>query len=145
MKVDVRIRPVRDEDLPIFAHQADPVASAMADFPSRDRAAFDAHWAKIRQVPTGVLRTVIRGEEVAGNVVSWLGDGGRRFVGYWIGREHWGRGVATRALALFIGEVAERPLFADVARSNAASIHVLEKAGFERAGEDDGALLYRFA
>jgi len=72
-----------------------------------------------------------------------------REVGYWIGREHWGRGVATAALAAFVAEVTERPLFAHVVNSNAGSIRVLEKCGFRRTGDPtvaaDGVveLLYR--
>ena len=49
----VRIRPVEDDDLPIFlAHQDDPVAAAMAAFPTRAPDVFYAHWAKIRADPT---------------------------------------------------------------------------------------------
>ena len=66
---------------------------------------------------------------VVGNVVSWEHEGERE-VGYRIGREHWGRGVATAALAAFVAEVTERPLFAHVANTNAGSIRVLEKCGF---------------
>lgn len=38
---------------------------------------------------------------VAGNIVSW-NDAGRRMVGYCIGPDYWGQGVATRALAAFL-------------------------------------------
>jgi RimJ/RimL family protein N-acetyltransferase len=51
-------------------------------------------------------------------------------VGYWVGREFWGRGIATRALAAFLDEVSERPIYAGVADTNLASIRVLEKCGF---------------
>ncbi len=60
-----------------------------------------------------------------------LAAGGERFdVGYGLGRAHWGRGIASRALALLLAEVPHRPLYATVAASNAASIRVLEKHGF---------------
>ena len=39
-------------------------------------------------------------------------------VGYWIGRRDWGRGIATRALALFLERVTTRPLYAFVAVNN---------------------------
>jgi len=74
---------------------------------------------------------------VAGNVVSWFEGDGRRVVGYWIGREYWGRGVATKALSEFLGHVETRPLFAHVAKHNIASIRVLEKCGFTISGEDE--------
>jgi RimJ/RimL family protein N-acetyltransferase len=51
-------------------------------------------------------------------------------VGYWIGREFWGRGLATQALAELAGLVDARPLHAHVVKHNVASIRVLEKCGF---------------
>ena len=59
---------------------------------------------------------------------------GRRLVGYWIGREFWGKGLATRALQELTREVTQRPLQAWVATSNVTSIRVLEKCGFVRVG-----------
>jgi RimJ/RimL family protein N-acetyltransferase len=70
---------------------------------------------------------------VAGNVGCWEQEG-RRLIGYWIGREFWGKGLATRALQELTGEVTQRPLHAWVATSNVASIRVLEKCGFVRVG-----------
>jgi RimJ/RimL family protein N-acetyltransferase len=61
---------------------------------------------------------------------------GEREVGYWIGREYWGKGIATRALSEFLGHVKVRPLYAHVAKHNIASIRVLEKCGFTISGED---------
>jgi RimJ/RimL family protein N-acetyltransferase len=134
---EVQIREVRDSDLDVFfEHQLDPGATAMAAFPARERAPFLAHWEKIRAHPTNVLRTIVVDGEVAGNVVSW-DQSGDRLVGYWLGRTYWGRGVATRALALFVAEVPARPLYANVAVHNVGSIRVLRKCGFrltERAG-----------
>ena len=49
-----------------------------------------------------------------------------------MGREFWGRGVATQALALLVDEVSVRPLYAHVVAHNVGSIRVLEKAGFRR-------------
>jgi RimJ/RimL family protein N-acetyltransferase len=138
----VKLRPIRPDDLPIFfEHQADPVAAAMAAFPSRDREAFDAHWARILRDERNVVRTVELEGQPAGNVVSWEHDG-ERDVGYWVGREHWGKGVATAALTAFLDVVRTRPLHAHVVTTNPASIRVLEKCGFRRASaptvDDDG-------
>ena len=115
---EVRLRAVEDSDLDVlFDHQADPEAAEMAAFPPRDRERFDAHWAKIRLDDTKVSRTILVDGLVAGFINSWQDDG-QRLVGYWIGREFWGRGLATRALAELLTEVAERPLHAYVATSN---------------------------
>jgi RimJ/RimL family protein N-acetyltransferase len=125
------IRSVSEDDLPVFfEHQLDPEANRMAGFVPRDRDAFMEHWGKIRQEDSNITRTVLVDDVVAGNVGSWLDDANRRLVGYWIGREFWGRGVATAALAAFVAEVTERPLFAFVATHNVASRRVLEKCGF---------------
>ena len=59
-------------------------------------------------------------------------------MGYWIGREFWGRGLATQALAELLGIVDARPLHAYVTKSNIASIRVLEKCGFVEVGEHTG-------
>jgi RimJ/RimL family protein N-acetyltransferase len=131
MSNEVRLREVEPGDLPIFyRHQLDPDATRMAAFPSRDRAAFDAHWsANILGNPAAVTRTILVDDQVAGNIGSWPQDG-VRLVGYWIGKEHWGKGVATRALGAFLRVVTERPLYAHVAGHNVGSIRVLEKCGF---------------
>jgi RimJ/RimL family protein N-acetyltransferase len=139
---DLVLRDVTDDDLPIFfAHQLDPEATQMAAFPARDWDAFMAHWNRIRRDATAMNRTILVGGQVAGNIASFEQDG-RREVGYWIGRTFWGKGVATSALAAFLGLEPARPLYAHVARHNIASRRVLEKCGFTVAGEssvgDDG-------
>ena len=48
----------------------------------------------------------------------------------WIGREHWGKGIATRALSDFLVLEPARSLHAWAALHNLASIRVLEKCGF---------------
>ena len=136
---DVVLREVTEDDLPIFfEHQRDPDASRMAAFPPRDRDAFTAHWTKILGDETVITRTVVFDGRVAGNVVSFERSG-RREVGYWIGREHWGKGVATKALAEFLGQLKVRPLYAGVAKDNTASKRVLEKCGFTISDEADAS------
>ena len=146
-RVNVRLRKVEPGDLPLFfAHQQDAEAAAMAAFTSRERAAFDQHWAKILADETGLIRTIVIAsagsttsapdEHVAGNIVSWNSDA-RRELGYWIDRALWGRGVATAALSAFLHLEESRPLFAGVAKHNAASLRVLEKCGFTFAEDDD--------
>ena len=133
----VRLRAVREEDLDVlFAHQSDPEAARLAGFPARDRAAFTTHWRRIMADPTVATYAVDVDGEVAGNAVAWW-DGGHREIGYWIGRDRWGRGVATRAVALLTALEPERPLLAFVAEHNAPSVRVLEKNGFVRTPERD--------
>ena len=137
------LREVEEFDLPIFfEHQADPVAYTLADFPPRDRAAFMAHWAKRQELPTTLQRTIVVDGKVVGNVQSFVRDGVQE-VGYWLGREYWGRGYASAALARFLPLVPVRPLYAGLAKSNIASRRVLEKSGFEVIRDEDGDLFMR--
>jgi len=133
---DVLLRDVIEADLPIyFEHQLDPEATRMAAFPSRDREAFMAHWrTKVLGEETGIAKTVVVDGRVAGYVVSWQ-QSEEREVGYWIGREFWGRGVATKALSAFLEQDRTRPLYAHVAEHNVASIRVLRKCGFAPSDE----------
>ncbi|RYZ16562.1 MAG: N-acetyltransferase [Myxococcaceae bacterium] len=124
------LRNVSDEDLPIFfEHQRDPEALRMAAFPSRERDAFMAHWRTNVLRPENVTRAIVMDGVVVGNIGSWEQEA-KRLVGYWIGREHWGKGIATRALSGFLLVEPARPLHAWVALHNLASIRVLEKCGF---------------
>jgi RimJ/RimL family protein N-acetyltransferase len=111
----------------------------MAAFPSRDKEAFMAHWAKIMADETLILKTILLDGQIAGNVVSWEQDG-QQEVGYWIGKSYWGKGIASSALSQFLRHVMARPLYAHVAKHNIASIRVLEKCGFTVFGEDKGLL-----
>jgi RimJ/RimL family protein N-acetyltransferase len=128
----VHLRRVEDRDIDVFFdHQADPQAVAMAAFPARDKDQFAAHWAKVRADDTLVARMIVADGMVAGHIGSWP-DNGQQLLGYWVGREWWGRGVATQALALLVDEMSIRPLYAHVAAHNVGSIRVLEKCGFRR-------------
>ena len=92
-----------------------------------------AHWAKIRADPINILRTILYNGQVAGSIVSWIQDDHRE-VGYGVGREFWGQGIATRALRLFLDIGKDRPLFAYTAEHNIGTKRVLEKCGFVKAG-----------
>ena len=129
----VVLRDVVEDDLEVFFDQQnDAEAIQMAVWPARERDAFFEHWHNILSAEDLVARTILAGDEVAGNIGSFERDG-KRYVGYWLGREYWGRGLATKALAELIEEL-ERPLYAEVATTNIGSIRVLEKCGFTVVG-----------
>jgi RimJ/RimL family protein N-acetyltransferase len=125
------LRPLRFGDLEIFyRHQADPLANEMAHFPARSHQAFMEQWQhKILNNPKVFARVILVDGEVAGNIVSWPQEE-MRLLGYWLGRDFWGRGVATEALGDFLGLLKQRPLYALVSEHNLASQRVLEKCGF---------------
>lgn len=136
MTAKVTLRDVEEGDLAIlFDHQRDPEAARMAEFPSRDHAAFLAHWAKCRADESVIFKAIVRRGAVVGSIVTWEQDGQRK-LGYWIGREHWGQGIATAALAQLLQLVTSRPICAYVAATNVRSIRVLEKCGFKVTRED---------
>ena len=142
MDSDFSLREVLEADLPIFfADEQDADARAMAAFTSRDpgdREAFMAQWHRVLANPTGVARTILVDGEVAGSVRSFRLDG-RPEVTYWLGKQYWGKGLATRALADFLAHAdAARPIYARAAKDNIGSLRVLEKCGFRIIGEDRG-------
>ncbi|MCB0256644.1 MAG: GNAT family N-acetyltransferase [Anaerolineae bacterium] len=137
----VTLRDVTADDLPVFfEHQLDPEAVWMAAFGAagiQDWDAFTARWTRALTDDTRVERTILWNDQVAGSVSSFtlFGD---LAVGYWIGRDYWGKGIATRGLAAFLEIVTVRPLYARAAKDNIGSRRVLEKCGFAVVGEDKG-------
>lgn len=135
----MKLRLLRQTDLDIiFEQEQDPEAcyraAAVAKDPT-DRAAFDAHFEKVLSDPSVILRVI----EVEGQVVGHLAKFllfGEPEVTYWLGREFWGRGLATEALKLFLKELELRPLHARVVVGNDPSIRVLEKCGFVKVGQE---------
>lgn len=139
----LHLRTVISADLPIFyEQQLDEEAAQMAGFPSRDHDKFMTHWAKIMADNTILLRTIVVEDQIAGNIVSFEQDDVRE-VGYWLGKEFWGKGIATRALALFLEVETARPLYAATALHNTGSGRVLEKCGFTLLKTADEEMIYR--
>ena len=141
MKDSVSLRDIRASDLDVlFEQQLDPQANDMAAFTSKDpadREAFEDRWARIRADERILVKTILYRGQIAGSILThtWFGE---PEVSYWLGREFWGRGIATRALIEFLDYEERRPLYARVAKDNLASIRVLQKCGFEISGEDQG-------
>lgn len=79
--------------------------------------------------------------EAAGAIGYVIGIDVERYsaeVGYWLGEPYWGRGIVTEALVLVTEHVFAAAnllrVFALPFADNAASIRVLEKAGYVREG-----------
>ena len=136
---DVQLRNVLPSDLDVlFLHQADELANRMAAFTAddpSDKIAFQRHWEQNLSDTNNRIRTIVWRGEVAGYVSSFELLG-KPSIAYWVGRDFWGRGIATAAVKQFLHIVPERPLFARVAADNLGSIRVLEKCGFVRAGTE---------
>ena len=132
----VTLRDVTESDLPIFyAQQLNPDATRMAAFPARDQEAFMQHWiTNVLANSTGRVRTIVADGQVVGNIVSYVSPEVGREVGYWLGSDYWGKGIATQALRQFLQIDTVRPLYAHVAKHNLGSRRVLEKCGFVVVG-----------
>jgi RimJ/RimL family protein N-acetyltransferase len=137
----VTIREVSSADLETFyAQQLDPEAIRMAAFVGKnrqDKAVFDAHWVKILNSSQNTNRTIIADGQVAGHIACYPQDEHLE-VTYWLGREFWGRGIATQALQRMLELVTTRPMFGRAATDNLGSIRVLQKCGFKIIGNDKG-------
>ncbi|MFD9411369.1 GNAT family N-acetyltransferase [Streptomyces sp. NPDC059989] len=135
--MDIELRETQDSDLAVFWEQlTDSRLQQMAAMTRKyhyDRGHFDAHWVKVRNDPAVTLRTVLADGVVVGHAAVF-GPPEEREVTYVVGPEHWGRGIATRALAELIRLEGTRPLHAGAAADNAGSVRVLEKCGFTVTG-----------
>lgn len=130
MSQQVQLRPVTRDDLPVLAEiQSDPLANDMAAIKRQPPAALLDFLSTWMFAPGTVARVILADGEVVGSLSCFDSDG-LRTVGYWLARSHWGRGIASQALKLFLDEIADRPLHARVASTNHGSIRVLQKAGF---------------
>jgi RimJ/RimL family protein N-acetyltransferase len=124
---------MRESDLPaLFEIQCEPVGQVMAAF-TDTRNDLEAYLAKHRRLLAAdrIVRLVVELDgEVVGSAASFP-NGGHTEVTYWIRREHWGRGIAGRALAVLLEKTPARPIFGATAFDNLASRRVLERAGFK--------------
>ena len=94
---------------------------------------FTAHWTRILNDSAVCKRTILFEGQVVGHI-SKFEQFGEPEISYWIGKEYWGKGIATSALSAFLHTVTERPLYGRAAKDNLASQRVLEKCGFTLQG-----------
>lgn len=132
------LRDVDDADLDVlFEHWTDAESNRMAAFTvpnPDDRQAFTDRWTRLRSTRSVTARAIELDGAVVGCISSWDNEGTRE-VTYWLGREHWGKGLATRALAEFLADVeTNRPARAATVVDNVGSQRVLAKCGFRRIG-----------
>ena len=144
IEMAVHLRRVEPQDLQaLFDLQSDPDSNNMAGTKPRSREAFFAAWNGYFNDPQVNARVIELGSELVGSISRFQAEG-RDCVGYWIARAHWGKGVASRALAMFLIEEKRRPLYATTASTNAPSQHILAKCGFRCLGQRFGEESERF-
>jgi RimJ/RimL family protein N-acetyltransferase len=139
--VTITLRPLRDDDLDeVFRWESDLAAARMAAFTRADpadRAAFDAHYQRVRSDPNNNNQAIEEDGALAGMIASFTVDGERELT-YWIDPVRWGRGIASEAVQSFVQRETQRPLFARAAAHNIGSCKVLQRTGFMKIGEDTG-------
>ncbi|MCD6050221.1 MAG: acetyltransferase [Verrucomicrobia bacterium] len=135
----LQLRDVRETDLSLFfGHQLDREANYMAAFTAQDptdRDAIFSRWKKVLTDPTVIFKTILLDDQIVGSVLSYEEEALPQ-VSYWIGKEHWGQGIATRALTEFLMQCnLARPIYARAVKDNHRSLRVLKKCGFIITGE----------
>jgi RimJ/RimL family protein N-acetyltransferase len=142
---DLKVRSWRKDDLKalvLHANNAKIAANLRDQFPHpyTRRDAIDFLDYAHTQEPESSFAIELGGEAVGG-VGFLLGRDIARIsaeMGYWLSEGFWGRGIATRAVTAMSDWAFDNykltRVFAMAFAHNAASIRVLEKAGFEREG-----------
>jgi ribosomal-protein-alanine N-acetyltransferase len=93
-----------------------------------------------RKTPETQCALSVGGSAVGGIGIDLLNDVHRRSgeIGYWLGEEFWGRGIATAAVRAFTGYAFSTydvcRIQATVFEWNPASMRVLEKSGYTLEG-----------
>ncbi len=149
----ISLRRMTVADLPaLYQQQLDAESNVMAGtkpfteevyFPRLERILADANVIPMVIVERDRVDGGGEDEAILGTISCFQREG-QDMVGYWIDRAHWGRGIASQALALFIQEITRRPLHAHVASGNAPSMRVLTKCGFRQTGTFAGEETDRF-
>ena len=138
---------------PLTAGDAELIAPLIADPEVATRTASIPYPNSLADAQSWVARVMSRDKEEAAarvailrrsdgafmGVVGLLYDAERAAeLGYWMGRAFWGQGYATEAVARLLRfgfeEAALERVEAGAFADNAASIRVLEKAGYVREG-----------
>ena len=143
----LRLRPIREDDLPdLYAVFADPdVMRYWTRPPMRDIAEARDYLAEIEgnfatriAFKWGITRR--DNDRVIGTTSLFRLDTPHQTaeIGYALGSAHWGNGYAAEAVhrtcQFAFDELHLRRLEADIDPRHHASIHVVEKAGFQREG-----------
>ena len=137
----ITLTQTKQEELNIFFQfQLDKEANHLAAFTSKnpyDKTAYIEKYSKHLADPTINMQTIKVDDVISGSIAKFMTEGDAEIT-YWIDKKHWGKGVATTAVSLFLTFETTRPVYARTAFDNIGSQKVLEKAGFIKVGTDKG-------
>jgi len=145
MKEQITIRPLQSSDIQVLASLANnqKIADNLKDYfpyPYTEKDAEDFIKLTEKENPKqnfgieykGKLCGVI-GLKIQKDIYRKSGE-----IGYWIGEAYWGKGIATKAVAIIMNYGFEHlklnRIFARVFETNTASMKVLENNGFNKEG-----------
>ena len=116
--MNVVLRPLEDADLDaIYRQVSDRESIRMAAFTAEDqtdRRAFLDRMSRLRADTSVSHRVIDVDGAIAGTIGSFRIDD-QLEVTYWVGRTHWGKGIASAALQILLAETTERPVHARAA------------------------------
>lgn len=140
-KLDIILRPTEIADLDtLFEIQLDNEGGYLAAFMPNDhnnKLAYLDKFTKLLNDPTVNNQTIIIDNKIVGSIAKFVMFGDNELT-YWIDKQYWGKGIATKALKHFLYIETTRPIFGRVAFDNFGSQKVLEKCGFLKIGSDKG-------
>ncbi|MGH2622422.1 MAG: GNAT family N-acetyltransferase [Sphingobacterium sp.] len=138
---EIRLSATEIADLDfLFKFQLDKQGGYLAAFMPKDptdKAAYLAKHTALLKDPTVNNQSIFLGDKIVGSIAKFVMEGDAEIT-YWIDREFWGQGIATKALTEFLLLETNRPIFGRVAFDNFGSQKVLEKCGFIKEGKDKG-------
>ncbi len=138
---DLKLRPTEIADLDtLFQFQTDKEAGYLAAFMPKDPLNKEAYIAKYANLLSDQVvnnQTILVSNIIVGSIAKFVIHGDTEIT-YWIDKNYWGNGIATKALQGFLVIEPSRPIFGRTAFDNFGSQKVLEKCGFVKIGKDKG-------
>ena len=140
-KLDIKLRPTEISDLEfLFQFQLDKEGGYLAAFMPKDptdKSAYLNKYTKLLHDATVNNQTILLDNIIVGSIARFVMEGDTEIT-YWIDKNFWGQGIATKALKELLAIETSRPIFGRVAFDNYGSQKVLEKCGFVKIGSDKG-------
>ena len=140
-KFDIKLKPTKVSDLDIlFQFQLDKEGGYLAAFTPKDPTDKSAYLSKHKKLiadPTVNIQTILFDNVIVGSIAKFVMEGDTEIT-YWIDRNYWGQGIATKALIEFLSIETSRPIYGRVAFDNFGSQKILEKCGFLKIRVDKG-------
>lgn len=106
-------------------------------------------WLERMLLESRLLQVETEEHELIGFLFAYVENDEYAHIGYLLGEEYWGRGLASELLQGFIHEVEKSEswlkLIGGVDQSNVASAKLLKKLGFiEQTANDSGVVFYEY-